>query len=537
MLFSEKRAFILPNIMSDTLTSDKVSHLLTIVEEATRSSEEGVKYFVEPAHGTLRRSIALRHHFVFGRRGSGKSSLLRKAAADLTVARAPIAWVDLEPFKGHSYPDLVLSVLIATLVAFKKWLDHAAIAPANKTAFWAKLFGRKPTKPAYNKIKCRELSAKIDNQITELKEQLHAADAADLKLKKASTSDCELQGDISTTLQGGGAQIGSNLSTTQSATENQEVEEQYKRSKIEFLRRHIMDYQQIFDELAAVSDGNSFLFLDDLYHIRKDNQAQVVDYLHSIGKGHKLWLKVGTIRHRTVWYVHGNPPIGMKLGDDAEEIDLDLTLEKYTITKDFLTKILSNLMTPVGLKTEDLMTDGAIDRLVLASGGVARDFLSIFRRAVDVAREKRSDKINAEDINRAAGEYDTSKREEFKRDTYDEEENSLDSVFQNVREFCLERVNSNCFLLNKDAKGKHIDQIHELVDLKLLHLIRSRVTVKAAKQGQIYEAYMLDLSQYAGARKRRDLEMVEFWKPDAGDKLRRGSLIFDDGKPSGPLAC
>lgn len=516
--------------MSDILTSDKVSQLLTVVEEATRSSEEGVKYFVEPAHGTLRRSIALRHHFVFGRRGSGKSSLLRKAAADLTVARAPIAWVDLEPFKGHSYPDLVLSVLIATLVAFQKWLDQAAIAPANKTAFWTKLFGRKPTKPACNKIKCRELSAKIATQITELKEQLHAADAADLKKKTGSSAESGFQAQVAAKIKGGGAELGSNISTTETAKENREVEEQYKRSKIEFLRRHIMDYQQIFDELAAVSDGNSFLFLDDLYHIRKDNQAQVIDYMHSIGKGHKLWLKVGTIRHRTVWYVHGNPPIGMKLGDDAEEIDLDLTLEKYAITKDFLTKILSNLMTPVGLKTQDLMTEGAIDRLVLASGGVARDFLSIFRRSVDVARERGGDKINAEDINMASGEYDTSKREEFKRDTYDEEGDSLTTVFQNVRTFCLEKVNSNCFLLNKDAKGKHIDQIHELVDLKLLHLIRSRVTVKSTRQGQIYEAYMLDLCQYAGARKRRDLGMVEFWKSDAEDKLRRVSLIFDDGK-------
>ncbi len=187
-----------------------------------------------------------------------------------------------------------------------------------------------------------------------------------------------------------------------------------------------MDYQQMFDDLAGVSNGHSFLFLDDLYHIRKENQAQVIDYMHSIGKGHKLWLKVGTIRHRTVWYIHGNPPIGMKLGDDAEEIDLDLTLEKYTITKDFLTKILSNLMASVRLKTEQLMTDGAIDRLVLASGGVARDFLSIFRRSVDVARERKGDTINAEDINK-----------------------------------------------------------------------------------------------------------VEFWKPDAGDKLRRISLIFDDGKSDG----
>src|SRR5579872_3923862 len=113
------------------LNSDKMAKLLTIVEEATRSSEEGVKYFVEPAAGTLQRSLIHRHHIVFGRRGSGKSSLLRKAAADLTVNRVPIAWVDLEPFKGHSYPDLVLSVLIATLTAFQKWLDQAAIAPAN----------------------------------------------------------------------------------------------------------------------------------------------------------------------------------------------------------------------------------------------------------------------------------------------------------------------------------------------------------------------------------------------------------------------
>lgn len=515
--------------MTKTLTSAAVSELLTIVEEATRSTEEGVKYFVEPAHGTLRRSIALRHHFIFGRRGSGKSSLLRKAAADLTVARSPIAWVDLEPFKGHSYPDLVLSVLLATLTAFQKWLDQAAIAPANRAAFWARLFGRKPTKPAYNKKKCGELSAKIKMRIAELNDQLHATDAAELRSKKTSSNESGSQSKLAGKAKAGSLEVNSEVGATATEKVGHEVEEQFKRSKIEFLRRHIMDYQQLFDELAIISDENSFLFLDDLYHIKKENQAHVVDYMHSIGKGHRLWLKVGTIRHRTLWYVHGNPPIGMKLGDDAEEIDLDLTLEKYQITKEFLTKILTNLTAPTSLRIDDLMTYGAIDRLVLASGGVARDFLSIFRRAVDVARERSADKISAEDINISAGEYDTSKREEFKRDTYDDEEGSLDNVFQRVRNFCLESKNSNCFLLNKDDKGSHIDQIHELVDLKLLHLIRSRVTVKAARQGQIFEAYMLDLSQYAGARKRRDLEMVEFWKPDSGEKLRRASLIFDGG--------
>jgi hypothetical protein len=129
-------------------------------------------------------------------------------------------------------------------------------------------------------------------------------------------------------------------------------------------------------------------------------------------------LKVGSIRHRSNWYVHGSPPQGIKLGDDADEIDLDLTLEKYSIAKDFLTEVLKNLATTVNLGELDFVTDTGLNRLVLASGGVARDFLAIFRRSVVAARERgsgstRGEKVGAEDVNTAAGEYDTAKRDEF----------------------------------------------------------------------------------------------------------------------------
>lgn len=52
---------------------------MTLVEEAARSTKQGVIHFIEPAPGTLRRAISKRHHIVFGKRGSGKSSLLQKA--------------------------------------------------------------------------------------------------------------------------------------------------------------------------------------------------------------------------------------------------------------------------------------------------------------------------------------------------------------------------------------------------------------------------------------------------------------------------
>jgi hypothetical protein len=98
--------------MVSILEGPKVEKLARIVEESTRSTREGVKYFIEPAPGTLARAKNRRHHIIFGRRGSGKSSLLAKITADLTVDRSPIAYVDLEEFKGHSYPDVLLSVLL-----------------------------------------------------------------------------------------------------------------------------------------------------------------------------------------------------------------------------------------------------------------------------------------------------------------------------------------------------------------------------------------------------------------------------------------
>jgi hypothetical protein len=38
---------------------------------------------------------------------------------------------------------------------------------------------------------------------------------------------------------------------------------------------------------------------------------------------------------------------------------------------------------------------------------------------------------------------------------------------------------------------------------------------------------MLDLSQYAGSRKRRGLDIIEFWKTEATESLRRGTLIYE----------
>jgi hypothetical protein len=514
---------------NELLQSTDIETMVTLVEEAARSTEKGIKRFIEPAHGTLRRAVSKRHHLIFGRRGSGKSSLLRKAAADLTVDRRPIAYVDMEPFKAHSYPDVLLSVLIKTFSEFEHWLVTAAVYPANRASFWKRLFGSVPGRSIYKKTDVQSLAQRLHLQIDELREQLHAQDDVDTettyKHTTGKSAEAEATGKIGLPSHLGGE---AKLAAKNNSEIVEENKEKSKRSKTTFLNRHIMDYQQIFRDLGQVCEGDSFLFLDDLYHIRKADQPSVIDYFHRIAKNNSLWLKIGTIRHRSRWYVNGDPPMGLKTSDDADEIDLDLTLEKFDLTKHFLVSVLQGFATECGLDLNRVLNEGAIDRLTLASGGVARDFLAIFRKAVDVARQRGEDyrgvRIGSEDVNVAAGEHEPSKREELKRDTL-EDQVEIVRQFDKVVHFCLERAEANVFLLDKSATGHEWELIQELVDLRLIHLVRSRITLRN-ESGRLFEGYMLDLSQYAGARKRRDFEIVKFWESDSADQLRRMKLIY-----------
>ncbi len=308
--------------VTSILSDPRVEKLVRLVEESTRSSKEGVKRFIEPAQGTLSRAINKRHHIIFGRRGSGKSSLLRKAAADLTLDRRPIAYVDLEIFKGHTYPDVLISVLISTLKEFEKWLQTAAINPASKTSFWHKLFGTKPARPAYRKADIGNLVRDLHSRIEELHAQLYSSDAVPTKTVSTKSNEQLLGSGIGGELKSPVGAVSAKISGASTTKAVEQIQKEYQHSKIEFLHQHILEYQELFRRLQEICDGDSYLFLDDLYHIRSADQPLVIDYFHRIAKGSGLWLKIGTIRHRSRWYIHGDPPIGVKLGDDADSIDL-----------------------------------------------------------------------------------------------------------------------------------------------------------------------------------------------------------------------
>jgi hypothetical protein len=516
-----------------SIQNDAVRKLSKLVEESTRATKESVRYFIEPTPGVLDKAKNKRHHIIFGRRGSGKSSLLHKVAADLTVSRTPIAYVDVEQFKGHSYPDVLISVLISTLKSFQTWLDTAATNPASKTSFWKRLFGTTPNRAAFPRKDTTTLSAEFARMIADLDRVLHQSE--EMKNKESLRSDESNETKLGSKV-GSGKVMPLNASVEAHLVgkrgESREMQSEYTSRKIEVLHRNMMQYKELFEKLSKLANGPAFLLLDDLYHLRLSDQALVLDYFFRIAKNANLWLKVGTIRHRSQWYVRGNPSVGMKLGDDADEIDLDATLEKYDLTKDFLFRILTQLARDTGVRLDEILVDGGRDRLVLTSGGVARDFLSIFRRSIDTVSERiirkeltRGPKIGVEDVNIAAGELGQFKEEDFARDTSEDDQMRLKSALDHISEFCVSKANASCLLIEKDMPGDGAQAVNELVDLKFLHRAKSRVTVRD-RSGRLYDAYMLDISRYTGERTRRGLEVVKFWGKGSEDALRRANLIY-----------
>ncbi|WP_324103096.1 hypothetical protein [Noviherbaspirillum sp.] len=514
------------------LHSTEVDKLLVLCEEVTRATPEGAHRFIEPAPGVLSRAKSQQHNIIFGRRGSGKSSLLRKTAADLTVDRRPIAFVDMETFKGHSYPDVLISVLIKSLQEFRKWLDGAAVTPATKKSFWNRLFGTSPNRPPFNKSNTARLASGLDSLIRDLENQLRTPETASKQVKHTKSDENSGAGEMAVDGKVLGVGIKSKATLGAKSVDSTEVQSTYVSHKVEYLHQNILQFQNFFQDLSGLSNGPSFLILDDLYHIRKADQAKVIDYFHRVAKGNGMWLKVGTIKHRSQWYQHSDPPIGMKLGDDAKEINLDISLEKFETLREFLKKILSNLMVevpPVSIK--ELVNPTAIDRLTIASGGVTRDFIGIFSNAIAQARNRgpnnhRGPKIGAEDVNLATGDYDPIKREEFKVDS-DEDREQLETAFQNLVTFCTEKSKCNVFLVSQKLVGPVREAIDQLIDLRLIHPVKSRVTLKRGAPGELFEAYMLDLSQYTAARKVHEFQIVDLSASDKDEAIRKSSLIYN----------
>lgn len=288
--------------------------------------------------------------------------------------------------------------------------------------------------------------------------------------------------------------------------------------------------QQAVSRFCIDAGRPLYLFLDDIHYLPTTEVPLFLDLLHGITRDNPMWLKVAGIQHQTRWFIP-TPPTGLQTGHDAAIINLDVTLEHPEKAKVFLQDVLKGYVEECGvLPLSKVLSASAIDRLVLASGGVPRDFLTLCASSLQTARQReKAQTVGVQDVNNAAGIAGQTKLQELEDDAAATFGRSVALVasLNKIRDFLLEREKITYFRVDFRDKEMHAAAyrvLQALSDLRMLHLINASLS-DPHHAGQRSEVYLLDLSQYSGSRLKQRLRVLDF---------ERGHLVLKRTRSSEP---
>lgn len=473
---------------------EEIKKVLNYIEENMRVTEQTSIEYLD-SQGNIDRLSLKQNHIIFGRRGSGKSLLLKSLREQ---NKASCITVNLEDFKDISFPNSIIQVqksIIKQLLPIIK----------NQNSFFSIAYW-KSSKP---------LIKKLNKQILNLNAQLKHPDEYDesIKQKKGGKKYGKGKGKID----------GSEFETGAETSEEIETAKEIKIDKLSSLKNGLSDIKELLTEVSKSINKDIFLILDDFYFIRKNEQPYFLDFFHRLSKNAPLYLKVATIKHRTRLYIQDESYIGIELPHDAQSINLDYSFEDFNALVVFMKELLLHINKKVGvsIKYDELITDNAFRFLCLASGGVPRDFFSLLVSLGPMLGKDKS--ITKPNVIEKAIENISNKMEAFRTDAA-EEGIILEDYLKFIQNRIINEKRWNAFLVsNIDVQEHlHINQaIKELADLRFLHLVNPNIS-SANSDGTRYSAYLIDIGLFPNANP-RNFQQVEPGQKDARsreDKIR-----------------
>lgn len=495
------------------LSDPEVARLTNLIKDSFRIRPNHKPSYVDIS-GHLTRFSSYQHQVVFGRRGSGKSCLFVHFINDTNTNNGVLpVYIEGDEFKRLTYPDLLVRLLLRI---FEKMPD------ADKK--WRR-FIRWPNN--------------VQKNIDDLRRILSQAEESNVKQIDGESSEANAE------LSKGAARAGGRRST------KHERQSEFKEQKLDHLERYLSDYKEVLSSSLENSKYDSaFIMLDDFYLIPRSRQPDVIDYLHRLVRGTNFYLKVGTVRHRTTIIRNEENTIGVELRQDVEEISLDRTLEDIGSTSEYLSQMLDSVAYTAGLDNpkDSLFNPEAFHALVLASGGVPRDFLNIFVEAIASSISDGREKwLTPTYIWKGASRLSYRTKLNNLKEEGITDSSPLEKLYKDIVSFCLKEKRRTAFLVSQE-QAQELPAIHELIqqlmDFKLLHIIEPDTSAASGRKGR-YEAYTLDFSLFMEPRV-RNIEHVEFWKFDNDYRrigvrespsydLKRAETIINSSENSGTI--
>lgn len=497
----------------------ETTDLLRMLQEATRPAPAGLAAnYVPPAGGEI--AEADYHHFIFGQRGSGKSSLLRHLQSQASAEGRGGVWIDQEIFSALAYPDVLVSAALELLKALSATLRAKETRPNWLTRIWRRFpWPRDAT-----------LLDQIGASIVQL-ERLKLAPINE-KIKMTVSEEGSETRNSSGSIR---VRIVSGERTSQHGSKRiSTLEQTVEGTKEDYLERSLPDFRDLIVRASKESRGG-FVFVDDFYQLRRDTQPLVLGYLHRLTKDTGFWLKIGSIRYSTITFRPGDPPRGMQIGHDAQEVPLDRGLRHFQATQNFLEEILDGIATKAKVDFRQLLTEEARKRLVLAAGGVARDYLRLLAGAIGEARNRGvtaktgSHRVIVEDVNKAAGGLAPSKLEDLRKDE-PREAAELEALVRDLTQFCR-KTKAAYFLLASDQTDLSA-QVDKLQHLRFTHLLFESETVPD-RGSQRFNGWLLDVAELSAQRATQGMDFLGWEKRE---RRRNRKLIYPE-PPSQEMAA
>lgn len=489
-----------------SVDAGKLNRLRTVITENLRVQRDGESIDYINIGNALQDSCARQNHAIFARRGCGKTLLLHHSARILPK-EVKAVYLNCEDFKQHSFPNVLIEILVALFRELEQNLGG-----------W---FGKK------------RQSKKIIQEIIRRLEQLQqTADVQDedVRRKSAAETVAAVEGGAGASSHG----LNLKLGAKNKIKDKQETERSFKvhREKLQELDRWLPELKKNIRTFFSLSDSTKAVFLqiDDLYHLKRTDQAFVVDYIHRLCKDLPLYFKIATLRHASTLFVdREGQPIGAQERHDYQPINIDYTFSQFRKTADQNWQILEKFGERAGLSNADvesLFKGEGFNRLVMAGGGVPRDVLSLFLETLSDVDALHGGKIGKDEVRILSRTNFERKIEELKQDSKGEEQDDLLKGIYVIREFCLEKC-TNAFVVPERMLQQNDEWralFNRLLDYRIIHSCASAITHKS--QEGTYQAFAIDIGCYANLRKLKDrFTEIDVAVDDARERMRSAPIL------------
>lgn len=449
------------------------------------------------------------NHVIFARRGCGKTLLLHAAAKEMPKENI-IVYLNCEDYKNHSFPNIIIEILDGIFLEIESSISGI---------------------PFPKNLKAKKIISKIRENLIELRKK------PDERYEKIIETTQSQNNDTIEAGVKGGDLLDMNISAKAEASTRAEIEKQYKKfdSKIETLDRllpQLKNEMRIFFKIYSKKEKNIFLEIDDFYHVQREMQPYVVDYIHRFCKELPIFFKIATLKHASTLYIErAGQPTGAQEGHDYQPIQIDFTFQNFIKTENQIKQIFykfGELANVSSIEFDKLFKGDGFRRLVLAGGGVPRDCLSLFLAALDNIKINEGGQISKDDIRNLSFSTFAQRIQDLKNDSQPDEQNPLVKGIYVIRNFCMD-TKHNIFVISEKLlqENEQIQQlIYKLLDYRIIHSIGSAFTHKS--ESGTFHAFMIDVGSYANLRKLYGkMEEIDLSEKDSKEKIRSAPILTE----------